>query len=1013
MATASENIKQGKPPQGSYAVQNPKYISPDNPTGTIYRTDTKSGFFDTNASGNVVGSAIRGSSGKPGGSSNTINLSGTQSPTYASEQKLNTALESGTAGQVLQAAREYTKVGGTAELQVKTQPYQDMSINPELIKQQEYLSQFQGTTFQNAQGQGFSQNPATVPLKVTNAYGYDKVTFASGRTEIVPTGMDNVYGQNVQHRNETISPFTLFVPLGDASTKLDFGLIGKGQQVVSEYGGIAYAEYGQKVFPQLNLLRTTYGLPSEQFHYETAKSIGSGAVDVGLTYVESAYAGRILGELATGLPTSTLKFVGSKPVQYSLLGIYGIQASAAIATSDNKVLTASKEAAGFLGFTQGLRYGIEKGNPLRIAEIKSNNKNINVMDIEAFRSKDTNINLQQNVLLNERIVSMKGGSQGGGIYRISNEFFKVTFKDTNVGYNIDENAQAFRGLSDLKIQKYVYGYEGGRISFNTRLTPKVYQEGLSASDYLDFLKSTKPRFTYSEKGMIDLGTGNTQGFFAPRSERLVILKNPEVSSGYISEAQVKFYSRFQGQDISPIKGMPIEYNKQSILQHELIHAYDYYNARPLSEINAFSNMNVKNYKFNVDYANVNIKYTPQIKADFFKANIGRPSQAFMNTRGIIVSSGDTSNINFVSQVRVGRGQFERLTALESARNDLTTKYRGESIDIFQGKTSAASKRIISGQSDVTLQYGDTAVSGEPFTYTESISRSYGVSKTPYRNIILKDITSLKTSSSRASFVESSNELLGIKTKTITQPPQIQNTVIKDIVRQAYINSQVRAFTANIRPLRTASAGIPVLMNIERPQPITTTQRQGIETFTRTETMPRILTQSRTSISLDALQGNSLKNLDMTRSDLRQSSLLNTRQSSQQESRQAQTQMQQQELRQLTTTRQVFATDITSKTTTIFPPFPKTLFSKGLGGRGHKQKKGKSKDFTLKGSNVYILPDLRSVSITEQKLFSKGLKDFEARTPKATKKIKLLAIEAFTGRSAGYIPTEQIRVKKIM
>ena len=64
------------------------------------------------------------------------------------------------------------------------------------------------------------------------------------------------------------------------------------------------------------------------------------------------------------------------------------------------------------------------------------------------------------------------------------------------------------------------------------------------------------------------------------------------------------------------------------------------------------------------------------------------------------------------------------------------------------------------------------------------------------------------------------------------------------------------------------------------------------------------------------------------------------------------------------------------------------------------------------SDVYILPDLRSVSVTESKLFSFGRKSDRAFIPKATSRVKEQALFAFKGYSSGFIPTEQIRTGKI-
>jgi hypothetical protein len=84
---------------------------------------------------------------------------------------------------------------------------------------------------------------------------------------------------------------------------------------------------------------------------------------------------------------------------------------------------------------------------------------------------------------------------------------------------------------------------------------------------------------------------------------------------------------------------------------------------------------------------------------------------------------------------------------------------------------------------------------------------------------------------------------------------------------------------------------------------------------------------------------------------------------------------------------------------------------------YKKKKSKSKQSKIRISEpgLYILPDLRSVSLTEGKLFGKyqgGSIRGEAVAPKATLSIKYLSNQAFKGGSFGYVPTEQIRTGKV-
>jgi hypothetical protein len=85
-----------------------------------------------------------------------------------------------------------------------------------------------------------------------------------------------------------------------------------------------------------------------------------------------------------------------------------------------------------------------------------------------------------------------------------------------------------------------------------------------------------------------------------------------------------------------------------------------------------------------------------------------------------------------------------------------------------------------------------------------------------------------------------------------------------------------------------------------------------------------------------------------------------------------------------------------------------LFNKSPVEKRFKKSKRPVDLFKLPKSDVYILPDLRSVSVTEQELFGRGFKDYQARTPRATTKVVGLASQAFKGYSSGFIPTEQQR-----
>lgn len=78
----------------------------------------------------------------------------------------------------------------------------------------------------------------------------------------------------------------------------------------------------------------------------------------------------------------------------------------------------------------------------------------------------------------------------------------------------------------------------------------------------------------------------------------------------------------------------------------------------------------------------------------------------------------------------------------------------------------------------------------------------------------------------------------------------------------------------------------------------------------------------------------------------------------------------------------------------------------------KKIKGKKvRKIKIKDTGVYVLPDLRSVSMTEAETYRKFGRG-EAIAPRLTKDIYRSALISFKGYGTGYIPTEQMRTRKI-
>lgn len=206
----------------------------------------------------------------------------------------------------------------------------------------------------------------------------------------------------------------------------------------------------------------------------------------------------------------------------------------------------------------------------------------------------------------------------------------------------------------------------------------------------------------------------------------------------------------------------------------------------------------KGNQFNVGEDLIATKSAAQLKIQQYKyflrkpLGVGRPASAQMSTRGLIKSSDGGFELQAASKIRSRGVSFERLTKLKGVTNDLKTNFYGESVDVRKGGVIA--KNVLKGQTDINLQYDSKALTGEPFTFTQSTTKQVGISKDAIKLGFSKGLSSNVKAFRKTQFVDSGNAVLGVQSKISTpQVSTLSNANIKSLLVNKIVQSNVRSY----------------------------------------------------------------------------------------------------------------------------------------------------------------------------------------------------------------------------
>jgi len=355
---------------------------------------------------------------------------------------------------------------------------QGYSIAPEVLKQQQELSNTEGT-FKDEQGKGYSQNPDTVPKKITRGqYGLQTTTYFSGRRETTsPYKTVNIYGREIEPpkpvdtRTSFSEKFKRRFPVTTDIFKFEkkiASLPGRGLNIVR-----SAAQEG--AVNRFQTAKFTWGggqlTPKEE---SNIRSVTGGFFDVQkgatLAYVGAKAGGDILSKASPGM----IKFVTSKPVSYSLTGLYVAGTAKNVIESDNKFLTLAKAGTEYYGMSKGV--GQSKVLKERLFSIQSKKP---VQRVEGFKVNTRSVSFDEltttkyygkNVLLSGR-----QKSQGAGLYKIGDKYFRVIFREKGISRASDVG-KFTRSTGTLKIQPYGYGMFGKRYPTGTLKTARMTSE---------------------------------------------------------------------------------------------------------------------------------------------------------------------------------------------------------------------------------------------------------------------------------------------------------------------------------------------------------------------------------------------------------------------------------------------------------------------------------------------------------------------------------------------------------
>ena len=351
-----------------------------------------------------------------------------QQPTYnekkyinSPNQKVQDALKYGTSGDLIRASREATSQGYSYEInrpEFERNTYTDKKGNIYNIKntrdrdnRNEYLRQFEGTTFTDSQGKGFSQNPDTVVTKnESKPYQPSINTYASGREE-KDDSTTTIYGMTFKKNVEDDSIKQFFQDYDtydkNANTKSNISK--------SPYNPLMYVKRGAntfKVATGLGLATTLqYGKVisgQETYSEEQLKTIsnfGRNVVEVQTSVTGGYVGGYVLGGTVASYP-GVKSVISSKPFVYSSAVMTGAGFGYGYSKAENKGLFTAKFVGGFVGGIGGYKRGFAEYDPLN-PDLKLSNPKLSYSERETISRLKTNRLIETN---NDFVVSKRIGS---------------------------------------------------------------------------------------------------------------------------------------------------------------------------------------------------------------------------------------------------------------------------------------------------------------------------------------------------------------------------------------------------------------------------------------------------------------------------------------------------------------------------------------------------------------------------------------------------------------------------
>lgn len=397
-----------------------------------------------------------------------------------------------------------------------------------------------------------------------------------------------------------------------------------------------------------------------------------------------------------------------------------------------------------------------------------------------------------------------------------------------------------------------------------------------------------------------------------------------------------------------------------------------------------------------------VKYKPPIAE--YRAKVGRPRMVNFESVGFTRGTLGAQDISLVTKyIPRGNKIFYRYTAGKIVPRETGYDYGflGESVDTTSKYIIPKSSSVVKGESYLLFRDAPkTTIFGDVFEKSVTKSVVVSVGKTTFNKNLLQDIGSIKKSYGRISYIESANNLLGLSNVqksstavlsgnlpvaqlTLTKPKVSTTGVIVPLLAKKQTQKTQTQLVAPKRTIKTYSQYPPIVQTYQVP-------------ILETNVVPKLSITP----TLD------LKQVTQPKSQSRQISSPITRP--------VQTQTPQVVPKQEVLPKQIVIPKQTTRLN-LFRPlvipkinYPRFSFAGSAGfNMPSISMKGISKYKKARKSEIYVLPDLRSVSVTEARNFFK-FGGGEARTPRLRGKTKLLALKAFKGLSSGFIPTRELQ-----